>query len=104
VVVHSLFFSGDPAKKVFVDAYKAKYKKDPDQFAALAYDAAGVGVAAIRRVVQSGKPLTGQAVRDELASGPAYQGVTGISKFENGNVKKAPTFLVIRDAAFHVLN
>lgn len=104
VVVHSIFFAGDPSKKAFVDAYKARFKKDPDQFAALAYDAAGVGVAAIRRAVQSGKPLTGQAVRDELANGPAFEGVTGTSKFENGNVKKAPTFLVIRDGAFHVLN
>ncbi|MFC4277955.1 ABC transporter substrate-binding protein [Achromobacter aloeverae] len=103
VVVHSIFFAGDPSKKAFVDAYQAKYHKLPDQFAALAYDAAGVGVAAISRVVQSGKPLTGQAVRDELANGPAYQGVTGVSKFENGNVKKAPTFLVVRDGAFQLL-
>ncbi|GAA4338303.1 ABC transporter substrate-binding protein [Pigmentiphaga soli] len=103
VVVHSIFFPGDPSKKAFVDAYRAKYGKQPDQFAALAYDAAGVGAAAIRRVVQSGKPLTGQAVRDELANGPAYQGVTGVSKFENGNVKKDPTFLVVRDGTFELL-
>ncbi|KAF1045548.1 ABC transporter substrate-binding protein [Xylophilus sp.] len=102
-VVHSIFFAGDPSKKAFVDAYQARYHKLPDQFAALAYDAAGVGVAAIRRVVQSGKPLTGQAVRDALANGPAYQGVTGVSKFENGNVRKDPTFLVVRDGAFQVL-
>ncbi len=104
VVVHSIFFPGDPSKKAFVDAYQAKYKRLPDQFAALAYDAAGVGVAAIRRVLQSGKPLTGQSVRDELANGPAYQGVTGVTKYENGNVKKAPTFLVVRDGAFHLLD
>ncbi len=103
VVVHSIFFPGDPSKKAFVDAYKAKYNKLPDQFAALAYDAAGVGTAAIRRVVASGKPLTGQAVRDELANGPAFQGVTGVSKFDNGNVRKDPTFLVVRDGAFQLL-
>lgn len=104
VVVHSIFFAGDPSKKAFVDAYKARFKKDPDQFAALAFDAAGVGVAAIRRVVQSGKPLTGQAVRDELANGPAFQGVTGTTQYDNGNVRKDPTFLVVRDGAFHLLN
>lgn len=103
VVVHSIFFAGDASKKAFVDAYQAKYKKLPDQFAALAYDAAGVGVAAIRRVVQSGKPLTGQAVRDELANGPAFQGVTGVSKFDHGNVKKEPTFLVVRDGGFQLV-
>ncbi|WP_299454893.1 ABC transporter substrate-binding protein [uncultured Pigmentiphaga sp.] len=102
VVVHSIFFAGDPSKKAFVDAYRSKYNKTPDQFAALAYDAAGVGVAAIRRVLASGKPLTGQAVRDELANGPAYEGVTGVTKYENGNVRKAPTFLVIRDGQFQL--
>ncbi|RZS86440.1 ABC transporter substrate-binding protein [Pigmentiphaga kullae] len=102
VVVHSIFFAGDPSKKAFVDAYRAKYNRTPDQFAALAYDAAGVGVAAIRRVVQSGKPLTGQSVRDELAGGPAYEGVTGVTKYENGNVRKAPTFLVIRNGEFQL--
>ncbi|MCJ9709920.1 ABC transporter substrate-binding protein, partial [Bordetella hinzii] len=81
----------------------AKYGKLPDQFAALAYDAAGVGVAAIRRVVASGQPLTGQAVRDALANGPAYEGVTGQTQYDHGNVKKAPTFLVVRDGAFQLL-
>ncbi|WP_178131041.1 ABC transporter substrate-binding protein [Reyranella sp. CPCC 100927] len=104
VVVHSIFFAGDPSKKAFVDAYKTKYNRLPDQFAALAYDAAGVGVAAIRRVIQSGKPLTGQSVRDELANGPAYPGLTGVTKYENGNVKKNPTFLVVRDGGFHLLD
>jgi branched-chain amino acid transport system substrate-binding protein len=103
VVVHSIFFPGDPSKKAFVDAYQAKYGKLPDQFAALAYDAAGVGVAAIRRVVASGQPLTGQAVRDALANGPAYEGVTGQTQYDHGNVKKAPTFLVVRDGAFQLL-
>ncbi|RJG06931.1 hypothetical protein D3870_13815 [Noviherbaspirillum cavernae] len=96
VVLHSIFFAGDPSKKVFVDEYKAKYGRVPDQFAALAYDAAGVGVEAIRRVIKSGKPLTGQAVRDELANGPAYKGVTGVTKYDNGNVKKEPTFITVR--------
>ncbi|MFU2053214.1 ABC transporter substrate-binding protein [Bordetella hinzii] len=103
VVVHSIFFPGDPSKKAFVDAYQAKYRKLPDQFAALAYDAAGVGVAAIRRVAASGQPLTGQAVRDALADGPAYEGVTGQTQYDHGNVKKAPTFLVVRDGAFQLL-
>ncbi|SIL34291.1 Uncharacterised protein [Mycobacteroides abscessus subsp. abscessus] len=59
-----------------------------------------MGVAAIRRVVKSGKPLTGAAVRDELANGPAYEGVTGTTKYENGNVTKAPTFITVRNGQF----
>ena len=76
VELHTLFFAGNPKTAAFTEAYKKKYNRLPDQFAALAYDATGVGVAAIRRVIQSGKPLTGQAVRDELANGPAYEGIT----------------------------
>jgi len=101
-VLHSIFFAGDPSKQTFVNAYKAKYGRTPDQFAALAYDATGVGVEAIRRVIKSGKPLTGQAVRDSLASGPAYQGVTGVTKYENGNVRKEPTFITVRNGAFEL--
>jgi branched-chain amino acid transport system substrate-binding protein len=102
MVLHSIFFAGDPSKKVFVDAYKAKYGKVPDQFAALAYDATGVGVEAIRRVIKSGKPLTGQAVRDELANGPAYTGVTGVTKYDHGNVRKEPTFITVRNGQFQL--
>jgi branched-chain amino acid transport system substrate-binding protein len=100
VVLHTIFFAGDPAKKAFTDAYQAKYGRLPDQWAALAYDAAGVGIEAIRRVVQSGKPLTGEAVRDELDNGPAYPGVTGVTKYNRGNVDKEPTYITIREGKY----
>lgn len=103
VVLHSIFFAGDPAQKEFVDAYKAKYGRNPDQFAALAYDAIGVGLEAVRSVIRSGKPLTGEAVREALANGPEYKGVTGVTKYDEfGNVKKAPTFIVVRDGQFQL--
>jgi branched-chain amino acid transport system substrate-binding protein len=102
-VLHSIFFAKDPATKAFTDAYQARYQRSPDQFAALAYDAAGVGVEAIRRVLKSGKPLTGQAVRDELAHGPAYQGVTGETRFDHGTVHKAPAFITVRNGEFQRL-
>ncbi|WP_353194771.1 ABC transporter substrate-binding protein [Pusillimonas noertemannii] len=100
VVLHTIFFAQDPSKKAFTDAYKAKYGKLPDQFAALAYDATGVGVEAIRRVIKSGKPLTGEAVRDELANGPAYEGVTGVTQYDHGNVKKDPIFITVKNGQF----
>ena len=61
-----------------------------------------MGVAAIRRVIQSGKPLTGQAVRDELANGPAYQGITGVTQYQNGNVRKDPVFIKVRNGQFQL--
>ncbi|MNX47086.1 Leucine-, isoleucine-, valine-, threonine-, and alanine-binding protein precursor [compost metagenome] len=102
VELHTLFFAGNPKTAAFTDAYRKKYNRAPDQFAALAYDATGVGVAAIRRVIQSGKPLTGQAVRDELANGPAYQGITGVTKYENGNVRKDPVFIKVSNGQFQL--
>lgn len=102
-VLHTLFIAQDPRYKEFTDAYKAKYGRLPDLFSALAYDAAGVGTEAIRRVIKSGKPLTGDAVREELANGPAYTGVTGVTKYENGNVHKDPVFIVVKDGQFQLL-
>lgn len=101
-VLHTLFFAGDPRQADFVKAYQSRFGRVPDQFSALAYDAAGVGVAAIRRAVESGKPLTGQTVRDALANGPAYQGVTGVTQYENGNVRKAPIFITVRNGKFEL--
>ena len=103
MVLHTLFIATDPAHKDFTDAYKAKYGRAPDLFAALAYDATAVGLAAIDRVIKSGKPLTGDAVRDELANGPAYNGVTGVTKYENGNVHKDPVFITVHDGHFELL-
>lgn len=102
VVLHTIFFAKDPANKEFTEAYQAKYGRLPDQFAALAYDAIAVGTAAIQRVIESGKPLTGEAVRDELENGPPYQGVTGVTKYENGNVRKDPVFITVRNGQFEL--
>ncbi|MFG1479135.1 ABC transporter substrate-binding protein [Xanthobacter sp. V4C-4] len=103
VVLHTIFFVGDPAKQDFVKAYEARYKRPPDQWAALAYDTAGVSIDAIRRVAASGKPITGEAVRDALDNGPAYEGVTGVTKYNRGDVTKKPTIITIRDGAYSAL-
>ncbi len=103
VVLHTIFFPGDPSNKEFVQAYAAKYGRQPDQWAALAYDSADVGIEAIRRVVKFGKPLTGEAVRDELDNGPPYKGVTGITKYDRGSVEKKPTIIIIHNGGYSVL-
>lgn len=104
VVLYTLFFAGDPSKKGYVDAYKAKYGRAPDPFSTLTYDAVGVTVAAIDRVLKAGKALNGEAVRNELATGPVYHGLTGDAKFENGDVRKEPIFITIKNGAFVLLD
>jgi branched-chain amino acid transport system substrate-binding protein len=51
LIVGSPWFIGkdDPANKAFVDAFRKKYSKDPDQFAAQAYDTMFILAAAIDR-------------------------------------------------------
>lgn len=70
----------------FVESYKAEYKKDPDMFAALAYDAAGILIQAIEDA-GTDEP---EAVKDALAAIEEYPGVTGkISFDELHNPKKS---------------
>lgn len=101
VYTESTFFPGDesPSVKRFVDAFKARYGEEPDEFDADAYDAmvmlatvmrrAGTdrkaireGLAAVRNVPSV---IFGQATFD-----PATRRVTG----------GTPAFLVVRDGAF----
>lgn len=68
----------DEDVKNFVDAYKAEYGKDPDMFAALAFDATNILIEAI------GKTPTGNsiAVKDALSTIKNYKGVTGKISFD----------------------
>lgn len=65
----------DPSANIqsFVKAYKAKYKKAPDSFAALGYDSAQILVQAIKNA-NSTDPTK---VKDALASIKDFQGITG---------------------------
>ena len=68
----------DENVKNFVEAYKAEYGKDPDMFAALAFDSANILIEAI------GKTPTGNAiaVKDALSTIKNYKGVTGKISFD----------------------
>jgi branched-chain amino acid transport system substrate-binding protein len=66
--------SPNPATQSFIAAYKAKYNgKVPDSLAALAYDAANVAVAALRKA----KSLEGPDVREALAQTKDFDGAAG---------------------------
>jgi branched-chain amino acid transport system substrate-binding protein len=71
-----------PQAKAFIQAYRAEFKEDPDQRAALAYDAAMlIGRAALEVGADRGK------IRDYIESingttRPAYEGVAGPIKFD----------------------
>lgn len=82
------YYSGDTDENVkkFVDAYKVKFNKDPDAFAALGYDTAKVLVKAIEK---SGD-FSADKIKEALAS-IELDSVTGHIKFneERSAVKSA---------------
>ena len=80
-VVASPWFPGkDDAKvKQFIAAYKAKYNKEPDQFAAQAYDAMHIIAQALEK---AGTVSDRKKFKDSLAAIKDFHGVTGTFAFD----------------------
>lgn len=101
-IVGSPWFTGrdDPRAQAFVQKFKEKYGKDPDQFAAQAYD----GLYLFAAALASNPPATmtdRSAFRDALAEIKDFEGVTGQFTFdENRNPVQTPTILLIKDGEF----
>lgn len=105
--VSTNYFPADPSPVVqnFLRQYKQRWNEEPDQFVAIAYDSIAVIAEAIKNVLNAGKPLTRQAVRDALYNLPPYRGVSGIINFDSeGDVQKSMTWLVIKNGDFVLLN
>lgn len=91
VYVGAPFSAEDPRREVqdFVRAFRTKFGRDPNSFAALAYDATMV----IAQAIEHGGSSR-EAVRDYLASmqeGRAYRGLTGNIAFQpTGDVAGKP--------------
>lgn len=82
-----------PAAKKFVADYKAKYNKDPDALAALAYEAAMIVVDAIKRA----KSADPKAIRDAMEK-TNLETLTGVVKFDqNRNPVKGAVILECKD-------
>ena len=84
----------DPKIVKFVEAYKAKYKKDPDAFAALGYDAV--------QIMVQGLKDAGEADPVKLAASLAkikdFEGITGkMSIDEQHNPVKAGVIIEFKD-------
>lgn len=77
----------DPSAAAFVKDFIAKYKQPPSDYSITAYDGALVALDAIKRTIESGKPVTRANVRDSLQDSKVktLQGV--VSFDENGDIK-----------------
>ena len=83
-----------PAAKAFADEYKKKYSKNPEPFAAQAYDATAILIKAVEAAAKGGKAPSREnvtaAVRDVK-----HTGVTGAVEFDDkGDPKKALYFVL----------
>lgn len=99
-VVASPWFPGkeDATVKKFVAAFKTKYNKEPDQFAAQAYDALKIMVLALEK---SGSNTDRKKLRDSLATIKDFPGVTGKFAFDaKRNPSMDVTVLVVKDGQF----
>ncbi|NLI55520.1 ABC transporter substrate-binding protein [bacterium] len=89
------FSKDDPRPEVqdFVNKYKEKYGKDPDGFAALAYDAMNIMITAIKNAGST----DGAKIRDALKN-ISFKAVTGKITFdENRNPVKSVVIIEIKD-------
>jgi branched-chain amino acid transport system substrate-binding protein len=77
----------DTSIKDWIAKYKAKFNKAPDDYTVTAYDGTLVIIDAVKKVKESGKPITRDAVRDAVAMAKVktLQGVVAFD--ENGDIQ-----------------
>ncbi len=95
-IIFAGFFHPDieyPGTKEFVEAFRAKYNKDPDTYAALAYDSAKLIFAAIEENGESREGI--MKFLDEVENFPGVAGP--ISFDEENNVVRNIVVLTVKD-------
>lgn len=101
LIVATPWFGGKEDAKVqeFMKKYKEKFGKDPDQFAAQAYD----GLYLIADAIKNAGDADRDAVRDALAATKDFQGILGTMSFDEvGDIVMDPTVLVIDQGQFKI--
>ncbi|MBI5301297.1 MAG: branched-chain amino acid ABC transporter substrate-binding protein [Chloroflexi bacterium] len=83
-----------PDAAQFIKDFKAKFNKDPQPFAAHAYDSAAIALKAIAAVAKDAKP-TRKAVSAAIRATKDFKGITGVYTFnKNGDPTIAKYFFI----------
>ena len=91
----------DPKVKAFVAKYEKAYGKQPDQFAAQAYDAFYIMTNALKAAGTADRAK----LRDSLAATKNFQGVLGKFSFDaERDVVMEPSVLIVKGGKFTIFN
>src|SRR6185436_17372270 len=83
-----------PQAKQFGEEFKKKFSKNPEPFAAQAYDSTAIAIKALEAVTKGGKAPTREAVAEAVRT-VKHTGITGAVEFdEKGDPKKALYFVL----------
>lgn len=104
-VVFSTFFDADAPlteeTQVFLDAYRAKYDKEPAAVTALGYDAYILILDAIERAGTT----EGPALREAIAATSGFPGAAGVINLNaDGDAEKNAVIKTVQDGAFTYLD
>ena len=84
-----------PKAKAFVEAFKKKFGKNPEPYAAEAYDAATIALKAVEAVAKTGKTPS----RDDVSAAirkVKHNGITGEIEFDGKGDRKKALYFVLR--------
>jgi len=85
VTLAAPYLESIPAAAQFIKDFTARFNTPPVAYSGLSFDAVNTGLSAIKSLIEAGKPLTRENVRDAIL-GIEYSGITGkISFDENGD-------------------
>ena len=84
-----------PKAREFADEYRKKFGKDPEPFAAQAYDATAIGLKAIEAAIkEAGAKVPSRDAVSKATRRVKYAGVTGYAEFDDRGDPKKATYLV----------
>jgi len=87
-----------PKAKGFVDEYKKKFGKNPEPYAAEAYDAAAIALKAIEAAAKGGKTPAREGVATEIRK-VKHNGITGDIEFDGKGDRKKANYFVLEVAS-----
>ena len=83
-----------PKAKEFADDYKKKFGKDPEPFAAQAYDATAIGLKALEAAIKGAGKLPSREAVAKAVRKAKHDGITGTIEFDDKGDPKKATYLI----------